>query len=113
MVEAGALLEVADRELDLGVAAMIGLHEGERLVAVGDEGVVAPVGKEGAKKIKQEAGSAPAAGSSNAPTAGSTASAACSSAGKRADTYLAILHLACGIITWRTNQRLRKDTLPG
>ena len=46
MVEPGAFLEVTDRELDLGVAAMVGLDERERLCAVGDEGVVAPVGEE-------------------------------------------------------------------
>jgi hypothetical protein len=46
VVEAGALLEVADRELDLGVAALVGLDLGERLGAVGEEGVVAPVGKQ-------------------------------------------------------------------
>jgi len=31
VVEPGALLEVADRELDLGVAAMVGLDESKRL----------------------------------------------------------------------------------
>ena len=46
MVESGAFLEVADRELDLGVSTMIGLNLRERLGLVGDEGVVAPVGKE-------------------------------------------------------------------
>ena len=44
--ESGAFLEVADRELDLRVAAVFGLDQGERLGAVGDEGVVAPVGEE-------------------------------------------------------------------
>ena len=37
VVESGALLEVADRELDLHVAAVIGLDLGERLCAVGDD----------------------------------------------------------------------------
>ena len=46
VVEAGALFQVADRKLDLGVAAMIGLDKRERLGAVGDEGVVTPVGKQ-------------------------------------------------------------------
>ena len=46
MVEPGAFLEVADRELDLGVAAVIPLDLRQRLCAVGDEGVVAPVGEQ-------------------------------------------------------------------
>lgn len=46
VVESGALLEVADRELDLRVAAVVALYLRERLCAVGDEGVVAPVGEE-------------------------------------------------------------------
>jgi hypothetical protein len=46
VVESGALLEVADRELDLRVAAVIGLDLRERLRAVGDEGVLAPVRKQ-------------------------------------------------------------------
>ena len=47
MVEPRALFEVTDRELDQGVAAMLGLDERQLFVAVGDEGVVAPVGKQG------------------------------------------------------------------
>ncbi len=48
------------------------------------------------------------AGSSNEPTPGSTASAASSPAGRNADTYLAMLHLACGLITWRAMPSVRK-----
>jgi len=32
---------------------------------------------------------------------------------KRADTYLAMLHLACGLITWRATRKARQDGLPG
>src|SRR5229473_3080154 len=40
MVEPDAVLEVADRVFDLGVAAMIGLELERVAVAVGDEGVI-------------------------------------------------------------------------
>ena len=40
MVEAHPVLEVADRVLDLGVAAVVGLEREGLAVAVGDEGVL-------------------------------------------------------------------------
>ena len=47
MVEPHAVLEVADGVLDLGVAAMVGLQIQGVAVSVGDEGVIAVIGKEG------------------------------------------------------------------
>ena len=41
VIEPHAVLQVADRVLDLGVAAMVGLQFERLSVAVGDEGVVA------------------------------------------------------------------------
>ena len=46
MVEPHAVLEVADGVLDLGVAAMVGLQVQRVAVTVGDEGVVAVIGKQ-------------------------------------------------------------------
>ena len=46
MVEAHAVLEIADGVLDLGVAAMGGLQFQSVAVSVGDESVVAAVGKQ-------------------------------------------------------------------
>ena len=45
MVEAHAVLQVADGVLDLGVAAMVDLEIQGVPVPVGDEGVIAVVGK--------------------------------------------------------------------
>ena len=39
-------LQVADRQLDHGVGAVVGVERGRRAGAVGEKGVVAPVGKE-------------------------------------------------------------------
>ena len=53
MVEAHAVLEVADGVLDLGVAAAVGLQVQGVAVSIGDEGVIAvrwrtaPVGSRG------------------------------------------------------------------
>ena len=46
MVQPHAVLEVADGVLDLGVAAMVGLQVQRVSVPVGDEGVVAVIGKQ-------------------------------------------------------------------
>ena len=46
MVEPDAVLEVADRVLDLGVTAMVGLQLEQLPRAVADEGVVAVAGEE-------------------------------------------------------------------
>ena len=46
MVEPHAVLQVADGVLDLGVAAMVGLQIQRVALAVGDEGVIAVVGKQ-------------------------------------------------------------------
>ena len=46
MVEPDAVLEVANGVLDLGVAAMVGLEIQGVAPTVGDEGVVAVVGKQ-------------------------------------------------------------------
>ena len=48
VVEADPVLEVADRVLDLGVAAVVGLEDEGLAVAVGDEGVVVVQGEEAA-----------------------------------------------------------------
>ena len=40
------VFEVADRELDLGVLAMLAIDRVDLLAAVGEEGEVAPVGKQ-------------------------------------------------------------------
>ena len=40
--QAGACLEVADRQLAHGVAAVVGVQPGGGADAVGDEGVIAP-----------------------------------------------------------------------
>jgi hypothetical protein len=40
------VLEVADRQLDLGVPAMLGVDGVHVLIPVGEEGEVAPVGEE-------------------------------------------------------------------
>ena len=47
MVEPHAVLEVADGVLDLGVAAMVGFQRQGVSRPVGDEGVIAVIGKEG------------------------------------------------------------------
>ena len=47
MVEADAVLEVADGVLDLGVAAVVGLQLQGAAVAVGDERVLVVVAKQG------------------------------------------------------------------
>ena len=47
MVEPHAVLQVADGVLDLGVAAMVGLQIQRVALTVGDEGVIAVVGKQG------------------------------------------------------------------
>ena len=47
MVQPDAVLEVANGILDLGVAAVVGLHLQGTLVPVGDEAVVAVAGEEG------------------------------------------------------------------
>ena len=46
MVQSHAVLEVANGVLDLGVAAMVGLEVQGISVPVGDEGVIAVVGKQ-------------------------------------------------------------------
>ena len=46
MIEPHAVLQVADGILDLGVAAMVGLEIQGVALTVGDEGVVAVVGKQ-------------------------------------------------------------------
>ena len=46
MVEAHAVLQVADGVLDLGVAAMVGLQFQGVALPVGDEGVIAVVRKQ-------------------------------------------------------------------
>ena len=46
VVEAHAVLEIADSVLDLSVAAMVGLQVQGVPVSVGDEGVIAVVGKQ-------------------------------------------------------------------
>ena len=45
--EAGSFFEVTDREFDDGVAAVLGVDDDGRFAAVGDEGVVTPVGEQG------------------------------------------------------------------
>ncbi len=46
MPQAHPALEVTDRELDRGVAAVVGVQLDSGADPVGDEGVVAPVGKQ-------------------------------------------------------------------
>jgi hypothetical protein len=40
VIEPDAVLEIADRVLDLGVAAMVGLQRERVAVAIGDEGMI-------------------------------------------------------------------------
>ena len=47
MVQSDTVLEVAYRILDLGVAAMVGLHVEHLPIAVGDETAIAVGGEEG------------------------------------------------------------------
>ena len=47
MVEPHTVLEIADGVLDLGVAAMVGFQRQGVSRPVGDEGVIAVIGKEG------------------------------------------------------------------